>query len=133
MTRTDRHAEQRNRATAVAHRAAQEASGLFLRADELASLQYHLRRDGAGIAGDLARHVSWLLDQRGIEPPELRAAHAFKRPLTPEEVDRHPSAACSQCSSQSMEIGGGYRECLRCGHGWLNVAPDDVALGANTA
>ena len=130
MTRTDRHVAHRDRAEAVAFRTAQDAGGMFLRAFEVANLAYQMQRlDAAGVddAG-LAGFVSSLLHQRGVGPLELRAAHPFERPLTVAQVDGHPSAACSQCGSPSMDGGGGYRECRRCGHGWLNVSPGDVAL-----
>jgi hypothetical protein len=131
MTRTDPYVAHRDRAEAVAFRTAQEACGLFLRAFEVANLRYQLQRLEAEVAGadsGLAGFVRSLLDQRGVGPLELRAAHPFERPLTVAQVDRHPSAACSQCGGPSMDGGGGYRECRRCGHGWLMVAPDDVAM-----
>ena len=134
--RTDRNAVKRDQAEAVAHRAAQEAGGMFLRAFEVANLRYQLQRLEAGATGAdgaLAGFVGSLLHQRGGGPLELRVAHSFERPMTVREVDEHPSAACSQCGGPSrggpsMDCGGGYRECRRCGHGWLNVSPDDVAL-----
>lgn len=45
----DRHRAEYAHDNAVAYRKAQTAAGLFLRADEVASLQYHLRRDRAGV------------------------------------------------------------------------------------
>ena len=145
MTRTDRDRDryryryryryraEYSHANGVAQRKAQQANGLFLRADELASLQYHLRRDRAGVTGDLARHVTWLLKQHGIEPTELRAAHPFERPLTIDEMNEHPSARCTRCDGKSVEIGGGYHQCRKCRHGWLMVKPDEVALKTDPA
>ena len=129
--RSDRHRDQRDQAEAVARHAAQQANGLFLRAYEVAGLRYQLQRREAGAAGAdgaLAGFVSSLLDQRGIGPIELRAAHPFERPLTSAEVDEHPLTRCAHCHGPSMESGDAYRECRRCGRGFLLVAPDDVAL-----
>ena len=136
MKRTDHQAAQRDQAEAVAHRAAQQANGVFLRAFEVAVLSYQLQRIEAGADGGdhaLAGYVRSLLDQRNIGPIELRATGPFKPPLTVAQIDQHPSTRCSQCGSPTMDQGGGYRECRKCGHGFLNVAPNDIALGTDTA
>ena len=110
--RSDRHRDQRDQAEAVARHAAQQANGLFLRAYEVAGLRYQLQRREAGAAGAdgaLAGFVSSLLDQRGIGPIELRAAHPFERPLTSAEVDEHPLTRCAHCHGPSMESGDASR------------------------
>jgi hypothetical protein len=134
MNRADRerYRDRYNRANAAAHRKAQDAHGLFLRADDVADLQYVLRRAKAGDTGPLTWRIEYLLEQHGIEPVELRASHPFERPLTIEELQEHPSLQCARCRIPSVEIGGGYHECPRCRHGFLVVLPGDPALDSDS-
>lgn len=125
MTRPDRDLDRRRRAEAVAHHTAEKAHGLFLPADDVADLYYALRHGHS----DLAWRVERLLERVG--PVELRPAHPYDPPLRLAEVSER--MRCSKCDGPSFEIGGGFNACRRCGHGWLMVRPDDVALDTDTA
>jgi hypothetical protein len=78
--RTARQAQRRRRDENVAaDRAAEKARGLFLRADEVAGLRYHLDRVERGVVDDwsLRGGVRRVLDKSG--EIELRPAYVSRR------------------------------------------------------
>ena len=108
----------------AADRAAEKARGLFLRADEVAGLRYHLDRVERGVVDDwsLRGVVRRVLDKGG----EIELRPAYRRD-TADPADEHPDMLCPRCESESKSIdfGNAYHKCRSCGHAFLLVAPDN--------
>jgi hypothetical protein len=123
--RTARQAQRRRRDENVAaDRAAEKARGLFLRADEVAGLRYHLDRVERGVVDDwsLRGVVRRVLDKSG----EIELRPAYRRDGA-YPADEHPDMLCPRCESESksVDFGNAYHECRSWGHAFLLVAPDD--------
>ena len=90
--RTDRPAQRRRRDENVAaDRAAEKARGLFLRADEVAGLRYHLDRVERGVVDDWSlRGVVRRIVGKGGEV-ELRPAYRREAAYP---ADEHPDMLC---------------------------------------
>ena len=121
--RTDRQAQRRRSDQNVAaDRAAEKARGLFLRADEVAGLRYHLDRVERDVVDDwsLRQVVRRVLDKGG--EIELRPSYWRGRGHPADEQDM----LCPRCESESksFDFGNAYHECRSCGHAFLLVAPD---------
>jgi hypothetical protein len=120
----DSEVERRRSDEHVAQVASEMAHGIFLRADEVARIRYHLDRVQRGIEGDaeMTGIVFRLLDDYGMSKIELV-------PISPGResypVGLHPSAHCPQCGGKSFDFGNAYHECRSCGHAYLLVAAED--------
>ena len=96
---------------------------MFLRADEVAGLRYHLDRVERGVVDDwsLREVVRRVLDKGG--EIELRPSYWRGRG---HPADEHQDMLCPRCESESksFDFGNAYHECRSCGHAFLLVAPD---------
>ena len=123
--RTNRQVQRRRRDENVAaDRAAEKARGLFLRADEVAGLRYHLDRVERGVVDDWSlRGVVRRVFEKGGEI-ELRPAY---RGEGADLADEQTHMLCPRCESESesFDFGNAYHECRSCGHAFLLVAPDN--------
>jgi ribosomal protein S27AE len=127
MTSRDPIARARQEAEVLAYRAARDARGLFVRADQLAVLRHYVDRFDAGLPGadlGLVGFVGALLRDSGIGPIEARPIAARYADHQAGRFDTSASR-CSRCGEGSVNLGGGYHECRRCGQGFLLVAPED--------
>jgi hypothetical protein len=127
MTSRDPIARAREEAEVLAYRAARDAHGLFVRGDELAVLGYYIERckaDRPGADFSLVNYVSALLERHRVSPIETRPVAITRADHQAGRSDASASR-CSRCRSDSVDLGGGYRECRRCGKGFLLVAPED--------
>ena len=123
--RTNRQVQRRRRDENVAaDRAAEKARGLFLRADEVAGLRYHLDRVERGVVDDWSlRGVVRSVFEKGGEI-ELRPAY---RREGAHLADEQTHMLCPRCESESksFDFGNAYHECRSCGHAFLLVAPEN--------
>ena len=123
--RTNRQVQRRRRDENVAaDRAAEKARGLFLRADEVAGLRYHLDRVERGVVDDWSlRGVVRSVFEKGGEI-ELRPAY---RREGADLADEQTHMLCPRCESESksFDFGNAYHECRSCGHAFLLVAPEN--------
>jgi hypothetical protein len=97
---------------------------LFLRADEIAALRYHVDRVERGVVDDWSlRGVVRRIVEKGGEV-ELRPAYRREAAYP---ADEHPDMLCPRCESdrKSFDFGNAYHECRSCGHAFLLVAPDN--------
>ena len=97
---------------------------MFLRADEVAALRYHVDRVERGVVDDWSlRGVVRRIVEKGGEV-ELRPAY---RRDGASAADEHPDMLCPRCESESksFDFGNAYHECRSCGHAFLLVAPDN--------
>ena len=128
MTSRDPIARARKEADVLAYRAARDAHGLFIRGDQLAVLRRYVDRFDAGLLGtdrSLVGFVGALLRDSGIGPINARPVAATYADY---QAGRFDTSAfqCSRCGEGSVDLGGGYRECRRCGYAFLLVAPEDA-------
>ena len=100
--RTDRQAQRRRRDENVAaDRAAEKARGLFLPADEVAGLRYHLDRVERGVVDDWSlRGVVRRVVEKGGEI-ELRPAYRIEGAFSAHE---HPDMLCPRCESEPFRV-----------------------------
>ncbi len=129
--RKDPTARRREQLQDAAHRASREAHGLHVRGDQLAVLRNYLQQidRAAPVSGPvvdqstersrlalvLADFVESVPDSAGI-PTSIET-----RSVNADDPDPWAPARC--CDVESIDHGGGFRECSRCGREFLLV-PD---------
>jgi hypothetical protein len=133
MLREDPYVRRRRAAESKARRAAVDGRGMFLSANQLATIDYYLAHMTAGTEWaqrSFPGVLRAMLRPEGGDSVEMRRSSA---PITDKTgraigfpAEEHPDTFCPRCDSKSANLGGGYYECRVCGHGFLLVSPDSL-------